>query len=262
VTEDVTVVQRIERYWLETGVPRADVSAMRAELDQHLADARADGRTLADVVGTDPARFAESWASSYRAHRSSTASWGEVQTGQAEVSRKTRKELVLYGIGLGAVIAAVAVAGQGGNEVDNEVWRWMWTIFALVMGVGEIFTAGFFLLPFAIGASAAAILSWAGGPIVAQWLVFFGVSVFSLAYLRRFITRQDESDQPKVGANRWVGSEGVVLEDIDPASGAGMVKIESEEWRATGPQPIPAGQRISVVEVRGARLVVEPIENN
>jgi membrane protein implicated in regulation of membrane protease activity len=130
------------------------------------------------------------------------------------------------------------------------------------MGVGEIFTAGFFLLPFAIGASAAAILAWAGAAILAQWLVFFGVSVFSLAYLRRFITRQDESDQPKVGANRWAGSEGVVLEDINPVTGAGMVKVESEEWRATAPQAIAAGQRIVVIEVRGARLVVEPIEDN
>jgi membrane protein implicated in regulation of membrane protease activity/DNA-binding ferritin-like protein (Dps family) len=261
VTDDATVVERIERYWLETGVPHGAVVAMRAELEQHLADARVDGRTLTDVVGNDTARFAESWAAAYRAHRRSTATWGDVQTGRAQVTRKTRRELLFYGIGLGAVIAAVAVAGQGGNDVDNEVWRWLWTIFALVMGIGEIFTAGFFLLPFAIGAAAAAILSWAGAAILAQWLVFFGVSLFSLAYLRRFITRQDEAEQPKVGANRWIGSEGIVLQDIDPASGAGMVKIESEEWRATGNQGIPAGQRIAVVEVRGARLVVEPLEN-
>jgi membrane protein implicated in regulation of membrane protease activity len=144
--------------------------------------------------------------------------------------------------------------------VDNEVWRWLWTIFAIVMGIGEIFTAGFFLLPFAIGAGTAAILAWAGAAILAQWLVFFGVSVFSLAYLRRFITHQDEGEQPKVGANRWVGSAGVVLEDIDPHTGVGMVRVEAEEWRATAPQPITAGQKVVVTEVRGARLVVEPRE--
>ena len=153
--------------------------------------------------------------------------------GGGDVARKTRRELVLYTIGLGAVIAAVAVAGQGGNEVDNEVWRWLWTIFAIVMGIGEIFTAGFFLLPFAIGAASAAILAWAGTGILAQWLVFFGVSIVSLAYLRRFITRQDEAEQPKVGANRWVGAEGIVLEAIDPHTGAGMVRVATEEWRAT-----------------------------
>jgi membrane protein implicated in regulation of membrane protease activity len=136
----------------------------------------------------------------------------------------------------------------------------LWTIFAIVMGIGEIFTAGFFLLPFAIGAGAAAILAWAGSPVLAQWLVFFGVSLFSLAYLRRFITRQDEGAQPRVGANRWIGLDGIVIEDIDPDRGTGMVKIESEEWRAIAPQPIATGQKIVVTDVRGARLVVELLE--
>ncbi len=260
MTEARTVVDRIERYWLETGVPRSSVTEMRAELEQHLALAEHDGRKVSDVVGDDPAAFAESWAAAYRVRRHSTATWSQVQTGEAEVTRKTRRDLILFGVGMGAVVAAVAVAGQGGNDVDNEVWRWLWTIFAVVMGIGEIFTAGFFLLPFAIGAGAAAILAWAGAAVVAQWLVFFGVSVFALAYLRRFITRQDEGAQPRIGANRWVGMEGVVIADIDPINGEGMVKVEMQEWRATAPQPVPAGQKIVVTDVSGARLVVEPLE--
>ncbi len=261
MTDQRVIIESIERYWLETGVPRATAREMRAELEQHLADAVGHGRTVDDVVGEDPAGFAESWAESYRALRPSAATWREVQSGQAEIKRKTRRDLLFYGVGMGAVIAAVAVAGQGGSDVDNEVWRWLWTIFAIVMGIGEIFSAGFFLLPFAIGAAAAAILAWANAAVLAQWLVFFGVSVFSLAYLRRFINRQDEGEQPRIGANRWVGLDGVVIEDIDPVQGGGMVKVETEEWRAVAPQPIPAGQKIVVTDVRGARLVVEPIES-
>jgi inner membrane protein len=260
MTENRTVVDRIERYWLETGVPRSSVSEMRSELDQHLALAERDGRKVSDVVGDDPAAFAESWAAAYRVRRHSTATWRQVQTGEAEVTRKTRRDLIFFGVGMGAVVAAVAVAGQGGNEVDNEVWRWLWTIFAVVMGIGEIFTAGFFLLPFAIGAGAAAVLAWAGAAVVAQWLVFFGVSLFALAYLRRFIHRQDEGEQPRIGANRWVGMQGVVIDDIDPISGDGMVRVELQEWRAIAPQPVPAGQKIIVTDVQGARLVVEPLE--
>jgi membrane protein implicated in regulation of membrane protease activity/DNA-binding ferritin-like protein (Dps family) len=260
MSDDHAVVDRIERYWRETGVPRTAVTEMRSELEEHLALASQDGRGLSEVIGEDPAGFAESWAAAYRVRKQGTATWTEVQSGQAEVTRKTRRDLILFGVGLAAVVAAVAVAGQGGNDVDNEVWRWLWTIFAIVLGIGEIFTAGFFLLPFAIGAGAAAILAWANAALIAQWLVFFGVSLFSLAYLRRFITRQDEGDQPRIGANRWVGLEGVVLTDIEPVSGDGMVKVESEEWRAVAPQPIPAGQKIVVTDVRGARLVVEPLE--
>jgi membrane protein implicated in regulation of membrane protease activity len=168
----------------------------------------------------------------------------------------------MYGLGTLAIVAAAAFAGQGGSDVDNDVWRWLWTIFALVMGVGEIFTAGFFLLPFAIGAAAAAVLAWIGAAIVAQWLVFFGVSLFAMAYLRKFINRQDEGEQPVLGANRWVTSTGIVLEDIDPSSGKGMVRVLQEEWRATAHQPIQQGTPIVVTEVRGTRFVVEPLETN
>jgi membrane protein implicated in regulation of membrane protease activity len=146
--------------------------------------------------------------------------------------------------------------------MDNEVWRWLWTIFAIVMGIGEIFTAGFFLLPFAIGAAVAAILAWADVALIAQWLVFFGVSVLSLVFLRRFITRQDEGEQPKVGANRWVGLHGVVLEDIDPHSGAGMVRVATEQWRATSDLPISKDTQIVVTDVQGTRFVVEPAESS
>ena len=143
--------------------------------------------------------------------------------------------------------------------MDNEVWRWLWTIFAIVMGIGEIFTVGFFLLPFAIGAAVAALLAWANVALLAQWLVFFGVSILSLVFLRRFIGRQDEGEQPRVGANRWVGVQGVVLEDIDPQSGAGMVRVATEEWRATAVVPIPKNTQIVVTEVQGTRFMVEPV---
>jgi membrane protein implicated in regulation of membrane protease activity len=130
------------------------------------------------------------------------------------------------------------------------------------MAIGEIFTAGFFLLPFAIGAAAAAILAWVGAGVLAQWLVFFGLSIFSLAYLRRFITRQDEGEQPKVGANRWVGEIGLVLQDIDPHTDAGMVRVLHEQWRAMADQPIDAGEKIVVADVQGTRLVVELLETD
>lgn len=246
-----------EQYWRETGVPRQAVVEMRLELERHLMDAIADGRSAESVVGADTAAFAEAWASEYR-EGTPRVTWDEVARGARRDALRARRELAAYGAGVATLVVATAVvAGQGGDGVDMNIWRWLWTGFAIVMGVGEIFTAGFFLLPFAIGAGAAAVLAWLDVNVLAQWLVFFGVSIISFAYLRRFIRRQDEMGQPSVGANRWLNARGVVLEDIDPTFAKGMVRVEGEEWRATtdGP-PLPAGTRIVVNAVRGARLVV------
>lgn len=258
------IVADCESYWRETGVPRRSIHEMRLELEQHLREATADGHTATDVVGMDLAGFAEAWASEHRDGPGSRSTWEEVTTGRAERRRESRRALLSYVAGavmlaLGTVVGT-GLAG-GGERVDNEIWRWFWTIFAIGFGIGEIFTAGFFLFPFAVGAAVAAVLAWTGVNVVAQWLVFAGVSTIALVYLRRYATVSDE-DQPKVGAYRLTDATGVVLTDIDPESGSGMVRVESEEWRATSQsgEAVPAGTKILVTEIRGSRLIVTPVE--
>jgi membrane protein implicated in regulation of membrane protease activity len=232
---------------------------MRMELEQHLVDAQVDGRDPEAVVGPNLASFAEAWAAEFR--RPDRAPDFARITADRTGTTADRRVLWTYAAGAAALVAGVAAGNLlagGGEDVENELWRWVWVIFSIGMGIGEIFTAGFFLLPFAIGAAAAAVLAWLGVNLLAQWLVFFGVSLVALAYLRRFIARQDALAQPRVGANRWLEARGIVLEEIDPVSGKGMVRVENEEWRATTDAgPIPAGSRIVVRDVRGARLVVE-----
>ena len=252
------VVAEVEMYWHEAGLDDDEVADMKTELSQHLDEAESHGRSVEDVIG-DRAQFAENWAAARTGKP--VVPWQDVKSGRTRTRRASQKDLALYGIGAVALIAAAAVTGIGGGDVENEIWRWLWTIFAVMMGIGEMFTAGFFLLPFAIGGAAAAILAWVGANVIAQWLVFFGVTIFSLAYLRRYIGHQDEVEQPRVGANRWIGSEGVVLEAVDPHAGSGMVRVLNEEWRATSLSPIKAGARIVVTDVQGARLMVEQLEN-
>ena len=53
---------------------------------------------------------------------------------------------------------------------------------------------------------------------------------------------------------------GIVTEEINPVTGAGSVRVDTEMWRATSDSgPIPEQAAVRVVEVRGARLVVEQV---
>ena len=68
-----------------------------------------------------------------------------------------------------------------------EVKAWMiWMIFAAVFIVGEMFTAGFFLLWFGIGAGVAGILALLKLGAAWQWGAFIVVSGVLFAVSRKF----------------------------------------------------------------------------
>lgn len=145
--------------------------------------------------------------------------------------------------------------------MDIEAWRWGWTAFTLILTVGDIVIPGAFLLPVVLGGAAATATAWLGLAVSVQWLSFFAVTITSYLLLRRHIDRvQDESDHP-VGANRWHNAEGVVLDDIDPSTGRGIVRILNEEWRAVASEAIESGSPITVIGVSGTRVTVERLRH-
>ncbi len=147
-----------------------------------------------------------------------------------------------------------------------DIWRWIWLAAAVAFAVGEIAVAGsFFLLPFAGGAVAAAVIALVGGPVGLSWLGFVVVSGACAAVLRPLGRRLDRSaPHLTTGANRWVGRQATVLRDIPGGPGdTGLIRLDREEWRAESEYgiPIPAGSTVLVSRVDGTRLVVLPLED-
>lgn len=145
--------------------------------------------------------------------------------------------------------------------MDVNIWFWVWVALAVILSVAEIFTAGFFLLPFGIGAAVAAALEFfAPGSIGWQWTAFVGISSLMLVVLRRFADRVTHEPPQKVAGDRLLGRVGVVLSDIERDGAGGMVRVDREEWRAShrGAEVLPAGARVTVLAVEGTRLIVEP----
>ncbi len=144
---------------------------------------------------------------------------------------------------------------------DPDIWRWIWLGAAAVFAGGEMAVAGsFFLAPFAVGAAAATVLAFAGVPIVAQWAVFVVVSAVAFAGFRPLARRLDaNSPNHRVGATRLTGHPAVVTKAI-AGEGVGLVRVDREEWRAESEddQTVPVGAQVTVLEVRGTRLIVAP----
>ena len=142
-----------------------------------------------------------------------------------------------------------------------KIW-YLWMIIAALFVVGEIFTAGFFLLWFGIGAAVAGVLALFGLGYVWQLGAFVLVSGVLFVVSRRFADKFTKKQPPGIGADRVIGREGIVYEEIDNTKNTGRVRLKKEEWRAdsdTG-EVIPVGNRVEVIRLDGTHLVVKIIE--
>jgi membrane protein implicated in regulation of membrane protease activity len=134
----------------------------------------------------------------------------------------------------------------------------IWLIVAVVFGIGEIATLGFFLGPFAGGALVAAVVSGAGGPTALSWIAFLVVSIALLAALRPVALRhRRQAPSLRTGTAALVGRHATVIERV--AEDAGSVRLDGEIWTARPydeDQVFEAGTRVQVLEIRGATALV------
>jgi membrane protein implicated in regulation of membrane protease activity len=135
----------------------------------------------------------------------------------------------------------------------------LWSIVAVLLAVGEIFTPGlFFLGPIALAAVAATIIAAAGGPVWLQ-LIAFGVGSFAAVGLLRPIARKHLTmpHAIRTGSAALEGARAVVLQRVDGRGG--RVKIGGEEWSARSYVPDEAfdvGTEVEVAQIEGATALV------
>jgi membrane protein implicated in regulation of membrane protease activity len=144
--------------------------------------------------------------------------------------------------------------------MPENVW-WIWMILAAVFVIAEVFTAGFFILWFGVGAAVAGVLALLGLGPAWQWGAFVAVSGVLFAGSRRFAERFTKKQPPGIGADRFIGKKGLVLEEIDDIKNTGRVRLDKEEWRAESDidEVIPEGTRVEVVRIEGTHLIVVPL---
>jgi membrane protein implicated in regulation of membrane protease activity len=138
----------------------------------------------------------------------------------------------------------------------------IWLVAACLLGVGEMHQGGFYLAPFALGAALAAVVSLLGVGAALSAIVFLLASAIVFLTLRP-VARRHRRLPPSIrtGAAALIGRPAIVLERIANHEGVGCVKIDGEVWTARSyadDEVIDVGQRVEVVEIRGATALVMP----
>jgi len=157
-------------------------------------------------------------------------------------------------------LAGAQVVSVPTSSVQRFLRPWiLWIALAATCIVVEIFTAGFFIFWFGVGAGVAAVLAAVGLAAAWQWGPFIVVSAVCLVLSRRFAERITKGQKRKVGPDRLIAKVGVVLEKINPDTSKGKVRVESEEWRAISEdgKAIDAGTHVYVVKIEGTHLIVK-----
>src|ERR1035437_1827360 len=137
----------------------------------------------------------------------------------------------------------------------------LWLIAAALFGVGEMHQGGLYLLPFALGAALAAVVGLLGVGALLSGVVFIAASGIVVGTLRP-VARRHRRLPPSIrtGAAALVGRRAVVLERIAHDEGGGCVRIEGGEVGTArsydDDEVIDAGDRVEVVEIRGATALV------
>jgi membrane protein implicated in regulation of membrane protease activity len=148
-------------------------------------------------------------------------------------------------------------------------WLWIfWVILGLVLIVAEIFTSGFVLLWFGIGALAAALLGLVGiDSLALQFLVFAlvstGLTAASRTIFVNYFSREKSGQSLKSGVDALPGKIGTVVSSSRGALQEGAVKVFGSTWTAypaPGEPPLEAGERVCVESIEGASIYVKRVD--
>src|SRR6266403_5447869 len=150
-----------------------------------------------------------------------------------------------------------------------ESYLWIfWAILGAVLVVAEIFTTGFVLLWFGIGALAAALAGLLGvHSIPLQFLIFAIVSIALTTASRtifvNYFSREKSGGDLKTGVDSLPGKIGTVVSSSKGPLHEGAVKVFGSTWTAypaPGEGPLEAGERVCVESIQGASIYVRRVD--
>lgn len=139
----------------------------------------------------------------------------------------------------------------------------IWLGITIVAAVVEAAVPALVSIWFVPGGLAALICALAGGAVWLQIALFLALSCLALVFTRPLAKRLQKPEPVGTNADRVLGAQGVVTEDIDNLLAQGRVSVLGNSWAARSARPqekIPAGEQVAVERIEGVKLIVAPKE--
>lgn len=148
------------------------------------------------------------------------------------------------------------------GESDQLVMKLIWTGLLILFTIGEGVTVGLTAIWFAAGSLAALICALLGGPLWLQIVLFIVISALCLLAIRPLAHKYFNSKVEPTNADRIIGTEAMVTEEINNLQATGAVRIGGITWsaRSESDSPIPAGTLIRVLRIEGVKVYVENVK--
>lgn len=134
----------------------------------------------------------------------------------------------------------------------------VWAIAIVVFGFAEGVTAQLVSIWFVFGAIAGLIATFCGAPISIQIIIFIAVSIIALLLTRPIVKKKLTPKIESTNADRCVGQDAVVIEDIDNIASTGQVKADGKVWtaRSSNGNVIKSGEIVVIEKIDGVKLIV------
>ena len=141
--------------------------------------------------------------------------------------------------------------------LDMMVWVWL-GVTALAAFV-EAVTMTLVSVWCVVGGLVAVFAAYFGASVPTQLLLFLGVSILTAAVVRPLAKKYADPHKVATNADRLLGMEAKVTEDIDNARSSGAVYVDGKTWtaRSADGSAIPAGTQVKVQKIEGVKLLVQ-----
>ncbi len=141
----------------------------------------------------------------------------------------------------------------------GSVWI-IWSVLLALFVIIEVVTPQMTTIWLALG-SLVSLLIWCVFPelVWVQIAAFVVVSAVSLAFTRKFARKIMKGDAEKTNADRCIGQQAVVAEEINNLLGKGQVNIKGVIWtaRSSSDDIIPEGTLVTVEKIEGVKVIVK-----